>query len=648
MKTPTPVHFATSTRDSPRAPAGLLAGLLAGIALLGLASGCNTEYTCADLGCDPGYRCDLETEECIQKDDDCERGGCPTNQICNVESGNCEPETKSCGESGTCPEGQVCDGTDGFCVTEPGCQSDDCGAAERCDTDSGACVPRSCDADGECPRGYICGRTTGTCIAGCRDEQSRCPSGQRCWGGQCLSNCGTDRDCPHGQYCATDGNESVCRPEGPCDTDDDCRRSDEVCRNGSCTAPPCQSDDDCASNRVCDRGTGLCVGGDCSDDSFAPNQTRSEATSLEFETYTGLQLCPGKSDWFQLEAESAESVAIRLEHPAETDIDMTVFTDDGDVAALNHQAPSRARGTASTSVSFVSERAQTLVLRVFSEDRVEPSDGGERRSLPIPASAGYELQVERAEEFLCRDDRFEENDARAEAETLPSDVGSAPAYPFLKICGGDTDWFRLPEMQNRAQLEAELRNAPGHVELEILAEHGARFERPPNEPFHLWRNASRQDWFFRVSSNRRQSTGYNLTYAVDSPWQCPEAGAYGDADHALALAPDTRTTYLLCPVQDGWEDDWIALQPPTSDTYLDVQVFERAGSPPLEVTLFEKKEDSLSLLRAAEGRQGVHGAALEVDTSQEIVVRIVGASEPGTLVEKPEYDVVYGYENDSE
>ncbi|MFB6375390.1 MAG: dickkopf-related protein, partial [Bradymonadaceae bacterium] len=432
--------------------------------------------------------------------------------------------------------------------------------------------------------------------SGCRLERPNCPSGQRCWQvtettGQCLNRCTAHRDCPHGQYCDSRDGNSVCRPEPPCDSDEQCIRSDEVCRNGSCRAPPCQSNEDCPPGQACDRATGLCVGGDCSEDSFAPNQTRAEATGLDFETYTGLQLCPGRSDWFSLQVESAESIAIRLEHPAESDVDMSVFGGDGDLIALNQQAPTRDRGPATATVAFVAERAQTIDVRIYTDARSAAGTDGDEPAPSVLTSASYKLTVERAEDLLCQDDRSEENDVRSEAEQLPSQLGSAPAYPFLKICGGDTDWFRLPDIRRRAQLDAQLRNAPSHIELEILSEQGRRFVRRPNDAFHLWRNPTQQNWYFRVASTRQASAGYNLTYAIEVPWECPRAGAHSDAASARSVAPEQRTTFLLCPADPGWEDDWIALDTPTSDTYLELHVFEKSGSPPLEVTVFERKGD---------------------------------------------------------
>jgi len=647
VRTKTLAHFATSPISVWPGARGTAATAL--LALVALAAGCNNEFTCVDLGCEPGYHCDPDTEKCVEQADRCQRDGCPSGRVCNTETGQCVAKTIPCGESGTCPDGQVCNGQTGFCEAESGCTASDCGAAEQCDELTGECVARRCSADTNCPRGFICVET-GQCTSGCRLERPTCPSGQRCWPvtettGQCLNRCTGHRDCPHGQYCATEDDNSVCRPEGPCSGDDDCIRSDEVCRNGACTAPPCQANDDCPSNQACDRATGLCVGGDCSDDSFAPNQTRGEATPLAFETITDLRLCPGKDDWFALDVESAESVSLRLRHPADTDLDITVFDADGKPIAVDQQAPGRSVGTATASVSFVSDRAQTLAIRIYTTSREAPSTDPEQPAPPVPRAASYELTVARAADLLCQDDRSEENDSRRAAEQLPGDVGSEPAYPFLKICGGDVDWFRIPAVRARAQLEAELRNAPSHIQLEVLADDGTRFLRGPGEPLRIWRNAARQDWYFRISSNRRASGGYNLTYVLDSTWRCPDAGSYGDAGSALALSPGERKTFALCPVNQEWEDDWIALEPPSSETYLDVHVFERGDSPPLEVTLLERTGDELGLLRATERRGGAHGAGLEVDADQEIVVRVVGIQAPGNLVEKPEYEIVYDYED---
>ncbi len=622
------------------AAAGLLAAAL-------LTAGC-AEIGCEEVGCDPGFVCDESSGRCVEQIADCHQDDCPSDQVCNRQTGECEPETQSC-ENRPCPRGQVCNGATGYCRPDTRCSDDECGAAERCDEQAGECRPKSCEDDSQCPAGYICG-TSGECTAGCRPETPNCPFDQSCWRsspstGQCRDECSSDTDCPHGQACTSSTGQPVCRPEPPCSSNTDCR-DDEVCRDGQCAAPPCESNAECPNEQVCDRATGICVGGECTEDDFGPNQTPGEATELHFETFTDLQLCPGRSDWFALEVEAGQGISVQVAHAADRDLDFVIFDDRGDVVALNQQAPARQTGRTSSEVTFVSARSQTLRIRIYSTSRRSPDS--DASTPPVPSAASYDLAIRHADELLCRDDRWEDNDTRRSAEPLSSSIGASPDFPFLQICGADEDWFELPDLPRRARMQVRLRDAESHFELDVYSEQGAHFRRSPVEAFQLWRNGDRQDWFLRVHSRRDRSGGYTLGYSIDAPWNCPNAGEADDADSAAVLPPDEAHTRVFCPLTDRWEDDWIALEAPSSKTYLEVRVTERAAIPPVEVRLYERDDDSLTLLRTASRHGGVHGAALEVEPSREILVRLSTDATPGTLTARPEYEITYAYQNGSE
>jgi hypothetical protein len=388
------------------------------------------------------------------------------------------------------------------------------------------------------------------------------------------------------------------------------------------------------------------VGGDCSEDEFAPNATPEEATALHFEKFTGLQLCPGRSDWFALEVDADDAVTLRLAHDADRDLDFTVFGEDGGVLGTNQQPPPDDRRRASSSLSVLPNHPQTLRIRVYSNSRI-PTGGGDET--PVPVGATYDLHVERAADLLCRDDRFEQNDTREAAETLASSIGSSSTLLAPKICGGDEDWFALPDVPGRAQIETRIEeeDAP-HLRLDLFAEDGSHYRRSPVEAFHLWRNASRQTWYLRVASRRELSGDYTLDYTVSGPWACPNAGEANSAERALSLPPGETNSYLLCPVDDQWEDDWFALDSPESDRYLELQVTESEASPPLQVRIFERLDDGLALVRTTNEYDGLHRAALDVDPSRELLVHVASDREPGNLVDRPEYEVVYDYLGDGD
>jgi hypothetical protein len=357
-------------------------------------------------------------------------------------------------------------------------------------------------------------------------------------------------------------------------------------------------------------------------------------------------LCPGRSDWFALEVDADEAVRLRLSHETDRDLDFTVFGEGGDVMATNQQPPSPGRRRASSSLAVLPDRPQTLRIRVYSNSRTSAAGDDET---PVPVGATYDLTVERAADLLCRDDRFEQNDTREEAETLASSIGSSSTLLAPKICGGDEDWFALPDVPRRAQIEARIdeEDAP-HLRLDLYAEDGAHYRRSPVETFDLWRNASRQTWYLRVGSRRELSGDYTLDYTVSAPWECPHAGVSDSADQALSLPPGETNSHLLCPLDDGWEDDWFALDAPDSARYLELQVTESEASPPLQVRMFERLDDRLALVRATNEQNGLHRAVLDVDPSRELLVHIGSEAEPGNLTDQPEYDVVYDYLGDGD
>ena len=555
------------------------------------------------------------------------------------------------GQTRECPEGKACNTASGFCEPESGCNASDCSPAQQCDQQTGECVARQCDADTDCPRGYICGDAN-RCTSGCRLDAPKCPANQICWRspesdiGQCRNECASFRDCPYGQYCASNAGPSICEPEEPCDRDSDCRQQghqDEVCRNGICSPPPCQSDEMCNDGEVCDKATGRCVGGSCQDDRLAPNQTWEEAAGIKFDTYTRLQLCPGHSDWFSLEVDSNDAVSIRVEHEAVYDLDFIVYDEERQPVAVNQQAPpNNARGGRfSSTATFLAEKAQTLMIRVYSTSREQDENAVTE---PEPVDTTYELRVSDARNLFCSDDGFEENDSRQTARSVPSAIGADLEFNNRQICGGDADWYHLADVSGDAQLHSSLRSEADHLQLDVYSELGAHYRRSPVETLDLVRTSGgEQDWYLRVSSRRKRSASYTLSYRVDSPWECPEDGKHGNPEDAVSLSRETETTYALCPRDKKWEVDWIDLESPNSTKRLEIEVTVTQSLPEVRVEVFEKQPSGLSILHRAARLADIYSAVLQVDPEQDLVLRIGSDTEPGPLRNKPRYDVVYRF-----
>ena len=639
-------HSATpSSKPADRRPAaGLVVGL---IALLWLAGGCGPDPDCTEIGCPAGERCEASTGECLPRTNDCTSTGCPAGEVCDDQSGLCR--RLSCPDE-PCPDGQACNTEDGkgFCEPIPDCATDGCTSpAETCDAASGECIAKGCQVDNDCPGGYICAESN-VCRSGCRIDRPDCPpqtfcrpvSGQTA--GQCLPECTTSRECPHGQYCPTRTGESTCQPEPPCEKDRECR-TDEICRSDECVAPPCSSDEDCTGERTCDRATGLCIGGRCDEDRLGPNQTSEEAAELKFDRYNNLHLCQGRSDWFALEVDSSQALTFRLEHPADRDVDLVVYDSaDRQIGADQQRPPKSAFSSQfASSVTVFSQRAQTIRLRIYTTERESPDE--ETPALPVEVT--YDLEVRRADDQFCADDDYEENDRRRAASRLPSNVGDSPVYKDFQICGGDVDWYRLPDIPAEAGLRARLIDSPNHLELGVLSEDGGQFSLTPGEQFDLLRTGTRGDWYLRVASTSQESGSYGLTYGVPPAWDCPEKGQHAGIDQAVAPTTGALETYALCPQDDKWEVDWIALEPPTEEGLLSVDIDPESALPDLVVELYEQKPSGLNLLRrAAPNDDGSYGLARQATPNQSFLLRISASQPVGRLHDKTTYEVTYQYD----
>ena len=152
-------------------------------------------FACEGVVCGAGTVCDPRDPAGRCVEDSCRGLGCAAGELCNVVSGECEPdpcESLSCGDEAcragvcepscadvTCPSGQRC--ASGVCEADM-CADKPC-PGQVCDPATGACVDDEC-GDVRCPTGAICDPVSGDCrLDPCRTL--RCPSGQLCIDGEC-------------------------------------------------------------------------------------------------------------------------------------------------------------------------------------------------------------------------------------------------------------------------------------------------------------------------------------------------------------------------------------------------------------------------------------------------------------------------------
>lgn len=280
---------------------------------------CDTDNTCArgecvngacmnasecsvEANCVPGYYCGeggtCQVNNC--EDTTCDRGQCipATGQCENAATctratekvdcleGNycmgqiCVSAEAVCAELG-CENGRgVCDPAARACVDAENCAGDDqnCVAGSFCNA-SNKCQVNKCEPDtGQCDRG-VCEPGTGSCInAPSCSDQDACVDGYFCIDGTCEAQATACAECTGNQVC-TQNNTTLSA---------ECAESPLGCFNGL----------GCLDDRVCVDGS--CVDSPaCEADSFEPNNSSEEATSLNGEQQNGAiqaSLCNGDVD----------------------------------------------------------------------------------------------------------------------------------------------------------------------------------------------------------------------------------------------------------------------------------------------------------------------------------------------------------------
>lgn len=151
----------------------------------------------------------------------------------------------------------------------------------------------------------------------------------------------------------------------------------------------------------------------CLEDSFAPNQYEDEAVMTPAATYAQLTACPGKSDWFALGLNGAETLEIAV---SASSLSVQVIDADGTTLCTGSGTGGGTKATCSIPGPGIYRYGIT-------------NSGG--------LAVTYDLTVTVLEDTsTCHDDRFEENDVPEGAAEMVHSVMTQ-----LKACGQDPDWF---------------------------------------------------------------------------------------------------------------------------------------------------------------------------------------------------------------
>lgn len=161
----------------------------------------------------------------------------------------------------------------------------------------------------------------------------------------------------------------------------------------------------------------------CAVDLYEPNDGYLDATPLlGDESVTGLSLCVGDQDWYEIDVANGEllEVSAAFDHD-EVDIGVNVYK-------LN---PDRT----------LTYRTGSNTLSDDEIVRYRPYDDGTFVILVYPTrgtvTGAYDLAVD-VSGTACADDSFEPNDAYAEATAI-----SPGQYGEMTLCVGDDDWFTV-------------------------------------------------------------------------------------------------------------------------------------------------------------------------------------------------------------
>lgn len=205
-----------------------------------------------------GLRCESK-EDCLQDPRTCDDGNACTDDLCDMETGQCRHTDRRCNDNNVC--------TVDSCDPDVGCVA----PAVACDPSRGDADPcrnqPACDDGNPCAVRFFC--QAGACAFEPAPDATFClVAGNQCRPGACLAGaCVEDKTftCDDGNPCTTDS----CDPDKgcvygypagiPCDDGDPCTTGD-ACATGQCAGTPVDCDDqDDTTVDVCDTQTGQCT-----------------------------------------------------------------------------------------------------------------------------------------------------------------------------------------------------------------------------------------------------------------------------------------------------------------------------------------------------------------------------------------------------
>ena len=402
--------------------------------------------------CPDGFQCSSDTYTC-------ERVGCTMGSCSGFQECDRSLDTPECAYTGGCGG----DNADAVCRAFANQEGFD--APYICDEAQGECIEKpACDDDSDCASGEICdqsGEGRNECRSGCRCTdgcERSCSAGEVCTSDNtCVERCNSNEDCRRENpgsdwYCVeqitTEAPVCVrgCNRREDCGGEGDDRVEGLTCRStqsGPQVCQPCTDDSQCPADQLCKKDlgateeqknsdeVGLCDDKPppCPEDSFGENHNQRSAHQIQntpFDEKPRFCRNKPKGDWFTFQVSENEVAEIKLSYDdsVENNLDIGLLTGQGDELVSSSLPPNEDEG--SERIVYGADTDRQLFVHVRGQIRQDNIE--------------YDLDVDTRSPETCEDDKFEPNDTRENATTLPPDETLIPTSMHSK--SNETSWSK--------------------------------------------------------------------------------------------------------------------------------------------------------------------------------------------------------------
>ncbi|MCX7944410.1 MAG: hypothetical protein N2746_07885 [Deltaproteobacteria bacterium] len=359
--------------------------------------------------------------------------------------------------------------------------------------------PNRCSKKSDCETGMHCNKDKGICEEG-----------------ECFDN----TDCREGYAC--DSARHYCYFVG-CSKSADCKQG--VCKRSTGQCIGCLFDTDCKSGS-CNSALGECIDNNCIDDKLEPNDSFSQAYSLEGGVRK-LKLCPKDDDFFKLSLSYKDKLRININTSSIKNIPLYLFFEND---LKNPIAYTLIKNSGELTVPMVTEPGNYYI-------KVESPD----------SEINYEIGVEIESSISsCNDDIFENNDSESTSKDITSGV-----YKELILCPKDIDYYSF-NLNNGEKIEISI--SGDNILSEFYDTSGGKNNLPINSKTSIEIQSSGK-YFLKIFSNSDIEQRYTINIAIiTNNSRCIDDG-YEDNDsfNKSMEIPLNKEIYLtICPSDNDY------------------------------------------------------------------------------------------------